>query len=66
MEFNPENKKSGRRTKVGTKGQVVLPQDLREYFNVKAGDRLLISQKRENVFEIYPNENVPDDESDTQ
>jgi len=35
-------KKSMGMVKVGEKGQIVIPKDIRELFNIKSGDSLLV------------------------
>lgn len=39
---NKINGKSLGMVKVGEKGQIVIPKDMRELFNIKAGDTLLV------------------------
>jgi len=45
-------------TRVTTKGQVVIPADLRKRFNIKKGTRLAISEGEGKVILVRP---VPDD-----
>lgn len=45
-------------TKATTKGQVVIPAELRKRFNIKKGTRLAIAQGEGNVIIVRP---VPDD-----
>jgi AbrB family looped-hinge helix DNA binding protein len=45
-------------TKATTKGQVVIPADLRKKFNIKKGTRLAISEGEGKVILVRP---VPDD-----
>jgi AbrB family looped-hinge helix DNA binding protein len=45
-------------TKATTKGQVVIPADLRKRFNIKKGTRLAISEGEGKVILVRP---VPDD-----
>lgn len=43
-------------TKVGEKGQIVIPKDMREMFNIHAGDTILLLADKERGIAIVSNE----------
>lgn len=42
--------------KVGEKGQIVIPKDMRDMFNIKPGDTLLVLADKEKGIAIASNE----------
>lgn len=51
----PEGKYAGTVT-VGTKGQIVIPKEVRDMFGIKPGDSLIVLADRERGIAIPPKE----------
>jgi len=47
--INMNNKKCFGSTKVGSRGQIVIPQEIREKFNIKEGEILFVIENKNSI-----------------
>lgn len=52
--MSPSNDKKAFTVKVGEKGQIVIPKEARDMFNIKPGDSILILADRQQGMAIPP------------